>query len=748
MILYHQASDSLKLAFLQYLQNFLSNRELQNHFGIAFSPEGALRIIPQVYHPEAILQLEALLDYLQNTNLVNYVRETIGPHTGNLPPLRVTQINPHFESLLKQLKAPNPPAVSSPNTAPPYAADSHTPFYYPQAVPQPISSPSYTQAPPAHQVPPPFLTPSAVNGLPSSPAPMSQLETSAQIKSLELKIALLERHRWKNPFFHEMVNYNNAIIIDGECFVPMDARATPRDALEKHLQASGLQKLNSNNSFGYSEFRTPALRIAPPQPVSRPDAISTQSPYVSPSPGSSAANTTNKPEVMPTPMPHAVRMPPQAAPTPQPVPPVKIKSEQLKTLLLQQHRWKNPFFHEMVNYNNAIIIDGECFVPMDARATPRDALEKHLQASGLQKLNSNNSFGYSEFRTPSPGSAMQSPISTSSASRTPVPSAPPLSQSQISPMVNSPSIQPTPIPQATAQTGISIEAMLRQHHWRKPLPNEDIDYNNAILIGEEFFIPIPPDASDRDIIKTILVSLHGCQQLDSGSFGYPEFKRPSHPSTTPVQAVPSPTSGNSQIFFAPNRVAVVSQPPIFASTSSAPAASLTNPAPEFSPPSSGSSAASLAPPTTPLVRRSLPPQPISPAETAMIKGRLDPLIKQHWDEFSEPLRQHILQCNRGNLQSKFDMMQTVKFSDTLVSPIGFGLVRNIPVRLPSSDTAENKKYYNLIELLQLPNRIDPCASQPFSLQDIRPAPEALRELKNHIPAVSPQTGPRKGTSSH
>ena len=165
MILYHQASDSLKLAFLQYLQNFLSNRELQNHFGIAFSPEGALRIIPQVYHPEAILQLEALLDYLQNTNLVNYVRETIGPHTGNLPPLRVTQINPHFESLLKQLKAPNPPAVSSPNTAPPYAADSHTPFYYPQAVPQPISSPSYTQAPPAHQVPPPFLTPSAVNGL-------------------------------------------------------------------------------------------------------------------------------------------------------------------------------------------------------------------------------------------------------------------------------------------------------------------------------------------------------------------------------------------------------------------------------------------------------------------------------------------------------------------------------------------------------------------------------------------------------
>ena len=93
-------------------------------------------------------------------------------------------------------------------------------------------------------------------------------------------------------------------------------------------------------------------------------------------------------------------------------------------------------------------------------------------------------------------------------------------------------------------------------------------------------------------------------------------------------------------------------------------------------------------------------------------------------------------------------MQTVKFSDTFVSPIGLGLVRDIPVRLPSSDTAENKKYYNLTELLSLHERIDPCANTPFTLKDIRPAPETLAELKKRLPEVSPHAIPRKGLGSH
>ncbi|MBY0378721.1 MAG: hypothetical protein K2Q33_09200, partial [Gammaproteobacteria bacterium] len=211
------------------------------------------------------------------------------------------------------------------------------------------------------------------------------------------------------------------------------------------------------------------------------------------------------------------------------------------------------------------------------------------------------------------------------------------------------------------------------------------------------------------------------------------------PSAAPQQSISAPRSDNSAASFAnpepkfstPSLTAA-SPSSVSASSSSDSSVSFGNPGPQF-----------LAPPAkTPLVRRSLA-QPILPAEAEKIKQQLAPLILQHWNEFSEPLQQHILYCKRGNLQSKFDMLQTVNFRDAFISPVGWGLVRDIPVRLPRSDRAENKKYYNLLELLELPQRMDPNANIPFGLNEIRPAPEVLAELKQHTPAVSSKTGLHK-----
>lgn len=104
-------------------------------------------------------------------------------------------------------------------------------------------------------------------------------------------------------------------------------------------------------------------------------------------------------------------------------------------------------------------------------------------------------------------------------------------------------------------------------------------------------------------------------------------------------------------------------------------------------------------------------------------------IQQHWTNFSEELRAHIVQCMKEDLSERYkDAQMTQIFGDTLRSPIGME-VPKIPVKLP---TGPRDVVYDLEELLKLKKREDPLTREAFELNKILPDPAGLSVLLQRL----------------
>lgn len=143
----------------------------------------------------------------------------------------------------------------------------------------------------------------------------------------------------------------------------------------------------------------------------------------------------------------------------------------------------------------------------------------------------------------------------------------------------------------------------------------------------------------------------------------------------------------------------------------------------------------------------------------LVWSRLPNEALENWTRFSAPLQKHLIECAATDLATLFSKAPEDAVGVTFLSPVGLD-APSFPVRLPlppaaggaggagaaAADVrADVNKVYDIVEVVKMRGK-NPLTRASFTLEEVLPASDALKILKERVEKAVGDDEPGAGTA--